>query len=37
VLNVVGVAIATRLGSKAQGVSGRLRFVPLLLLAARGR
>jgi hypothetical protein len=34
VLNVVGVAVATRLGSKAQRVSGRLRFVPLLLLAA---
>ncbi|MBC7761500.1 MAG: Ig-like domain-containing protein [Candidatus Saccharibacteria bacterium] len=33
VLNVVGVAIATRLGSTAQGVSGRLRFVPMLLLA----
>jgi hypothetical protein len=34
VLNVVGVGIATRLGSTAQGVSGRLRFVPMLLLAA---
>ena len=34
VLNVVGVAIATRLGSTSQRVSGRLRFVPLLLLAA---
>jgi hypothetical protein len=34
VLNVVGVAIATRAGSRWQGVSGRLRFVPLLLLGA---
>jgi hypothetical protein len=34
VLNVVGVAIATRLGSASQRVSGRLQFVPLLLLAA---
>ena len=34
VLNVVGVAIATRIGSRVQGVTGRLRFVPLLLLAA---
>ena len=34
ILNVVGVAIATRLSSKLQGVSGRLRFLPLLLLAA---
>jgi hypothetical protein len=34
VLNVVGVAIATRAGSRWQGVSGRLRFLPLLLLAA---
>jgi hypothetical protein len=34
VLNVVGVAIATRAASKLQGVSGRLRFLPLLLLAA---
>lgn len=34
VLNVVGVAVATRAGSRWQAVSGRLRFVPLLLLAA---
>ncbi|MHC5797281.1 hypothetical protein ACVXZ4_14100 [Lacisediminihabitans sp. FW035] len=34
VLNVVGVAVATRAGSRWQRVSGRLRFVPLLLLAA---
>lgn len=34
VLNVVGVAVATRLGSRLLGVSGRLRFIPLLLLAA---
>ncbi|QNE47607.1 hypothetical protein F1C58_12320 [Glaciihabitans sp. INWT7] len=34
VLNVVGVAVATRCGSFAQRVSGRLRFVPLLLFAA---
>jgi hypothetical protein len=34
VLNVVGVAIATRAAAHAQRVSGRLRFLPLLLLAA---
>lgn len=34
ILNVVGIAIATRVSSKLQGVSGRLRFLPLLLLAA---
>lgn len=34
VLNIAGVAVATRAGSRWQGVSGRLRFVPLLLLAA---
>ena len=34
VLNVVGVAISTRVASRGQAVSGRLRFVPLLLLAA---
>jgi hypothetical protein len=34
VLNLVGVAVATRWGSFAQRVSGRLRFVPLLLFAA---
>jgi hypothetical protein len=34
VLNVVGVAVATRAGFRWQAVSGRLRFVPLLLLAA---
>ena len=34
ILNVVGVAIATRVSSKLQRVSGRLRFLPLLLLAA---
>ena len=34
VLNVVGVAISTRIASRGQAVSGRLRFVPLLLLAA---
>lgn len=33
-LNVVGVAIATRLGSRWQGISGRLRFLPVLMLAA---
>jgi hypothetical protein len=34
VLNLVGVAITIRLGSRWQSVSGRLRFVPLLLFAA---
>ena len=34
ILNVVGVVVATRAASRQQGVSGRLRFVPLLLLAA---
>ena len=34
VLNVVGVAISTRIASRGQAVSGRLRFVPLLMLAA---
>ena len=34
VLNVVGVAISTRVASRGRSVSGRLRFVPLLLLAA---
>ncbi|WP_349897477.1 DUF2339 domain-containing protein [Parafrigoribacterium soli] len=34
ILNVVGVAIATRLSSRFQGVSGRLRFMPVLLVAA---
>lgn len=34
ILNVVGVAVATRLSSRLVGVSGRLRFMPLLLLAA---
>ncbi len=34
ILNVVGTAIVTRLGSGWAGTSRRLRFVPLLLLAA---
>ena len=34
VLNVVGVAVATRAASRAQRMAGRLRFLPLLLLAA---
>jgi hypothetical protein len=34
VLNVVGVAVATRAASRVQQVAGRLRFLPLLLLAA---
>jgi len=34
VLNVVGVAISTRVASRGQAVSGRLRLVPVLLLAA---
>lgn len=34
VLNVVGVAIAARIGYRWQGVDGRLRFLPLLLIAA---
>jgi len=34
ILNIVGVAVATRVGSRWQAVSGRLRFVPMLLLAA---
>ncbi len=34
VLNVVGVAAATRLGALSQGISGRLRFLPMLLVAA---
>jgi len=34
VLNVVGVAVATRLAGKLQGIDGRLRFLPLLLFAA---
>lgn len=34
VLNVVGVAISTRVASRWQAVSGRLQFLPLLLLAA---
>jgi len=33
-LNVVGVAVSTRLTGRLQGVSGRLRFLPSLLLAA---
>jgi hypothetical protein len=34
VLNVVGVAVATRAAAGAQRVAGRLRFLPLLLLGA---
>ena len=34
ILNVVGVAIATRAGARRCGVSGRLHFLPLLMLAA---
>jgi hypothetical protein len=34
ILNVVGVAVSTRLSSRLQGVSGRLRFMPMLLVAA---
>src|SRR5690606_25083628 len=34
ILNVVGVAIATRLSSQRLGISGRLRFLPILLLIA---
>lgn len=34
ILNVVGVAIATRFASRHQGVSGRLRFLPMLLIIA---
>jgi hypothetical protein len=34
VLNFVGVAVATRAACRAQRVAGRLRFLPLLLLAA---
>ncbi|MET4780856.1 hypothetical protein [Glaciihabitans sp. UYNi722] len=34
ILNVVGVAISTRLASGWQRVSGRLRFLPIMLLAA---
>lgn len=34
ILNVVGTAIVTRLGSRWAGTSRRLRFVPLMLLAA---
>jgi hypothetical protein len=34
VLNVVGVAVATKAASRVQRVTGRLRFLPLLLLAA---
>ena len=34
ILNVVGVAITTRLTSARQRVNGRLRFLPVLLLAA---
>jgi hypothetical protein len=34
ILNAVGVAIATRLGARARGVSGRLQFLPILMLAA---
>jgi hypothetical protein len=33
-LNVVGVAVSTRLSGRLQGVTGRLRFLPSLLLAA---
>ena len=33
-LNVVGVVLVNRLGSRWQGVSGRVRFMPLLLIAA---
>ncbi|MEO7121629.1 MAG: hypothetical protein ABIY53_00580 [Lacisediminihabitans sp.] len=33
-LNVVGVAIATRVTGRLQSVSGRLRFLPTLLFAA---
>jgi hypothetical protein len=34
ILNVVGVAIGTRIASRALGVSGRLRFLPILMVAA---
>ena len=34
ILNVVGTAILTRLGSGWTGTSRRLRFVPIMLLAA---
>jgi hypothetical protein len=34
ILNVVGVAISSRLASGSLGVSGRLRFLPLLLVIA---
>src|SRR5690606_6735917 len=34
ILNVVGVAIATRLSSQRLGISGRLRFLPILLVMA---
>ena len=34
VLNLVGVAVATRVVAGAQRVAGRLRFLPLLLLVA---
>src|SRR5690554_1630835 len=34
ILNVIGVAIATRLSSQRLGVSGRLRFLPILLVIA---
>jgi len=33
-LNLVGVALVARLGYRWQGVDGRLRFLPLLLVAA---
>jgi len=33
-LNVIGVAVSTRLTGRLQGVSGRLRFLPSMLLAA---
>ncbi|MCU1523459.1 MAG: hypothetical protein JWO18_353 [Microbacteriaceae bacterium] len=34
ILNVVGVAIPARLAARWQGVDGRLRFLPIMLLAA---
>jgi hypothetical protein len=36
VLNVVGIALGARIGYRWQGVDGRLRFLPLLLIAAIG-
>jgi hypothetical protein len=34
ILNVAGVAIATRIAARSQGVSRRLRFLPMLLIIA---